>query len=131
HPRSPAEGPGPDRERRGLHPYQRGPAGRTGGRGPSGDRGSPQQPGSPRGVPSPIAAGPDLRWADHRAGRLRLPPGTRGRRPHDQDPKRSLPSMIKKKAGAKKPTAAPLRGSFGELDFEAVRELARIASEFD
>jgi len=39
--------------------------------------------------------------------------------------------MIKKKAGAKKPTAAPLRGSFGDLDFEAVRELARIASEFD
>jgi acetyl-CoA carboxylase biotin carboxyl carrier protein len=39
--------------------------------------------------------------------------------------------MIKKKAGAKKPTAAPLRGSFGDLDFDAVRELARIASEFD
>jgi acetyl-CoA carboxylase biotin carboxyl carrier protein len=39
--------------------------------------------------------------------------------------------MIKKKAGAKKPTAAPLRGSFGDLDFEAVRQLARIASEFD
>jgi acetyl-CoA carboxylase biotin carboxyl carrier protein len=39
--------------------------------------------------------------------------------------------MIKKKAGAKKPTAAPLRGSFGDLDFEAVRELARIATEFD
>jgi acetyl-CoA carboxylase biotin carboxyl carrier protein len=40
--------------------------------------------------------------------------------------------MSKKKAGAKKPTAAaPLRGSFGELDFDAVRELARIASEFD
>jgi acetyl-CoA carboxylase biotin carboxyl carrier protein len=39
--------------------------------------------------------------------------------------------MIKKKAGAKKPTVAPLRGSFGDLDFDAVRELARIASEFD
>jgi acetyl-CoA carboxylase biotin carboxyl carrier protein len=40
--------------------------------------------------------------------------------------------MIKKKAGAKKPTtAAPPRGSSGGLDFEAVRELARIASEFD
>jgi acetyl-CoA carboxylase biotin carboxyl carrier protein len=42
--------------------------------------------------------------------------------------------MIKKKAGAKKPTTAapaPLRGSFGDLDFEAVRELARIATEFD
>jgi acetyl-CoA carboxylase biotin carboxyl carrier protein len=42
--------------------------------------------------------------------------------------------MIKKKAGAKKPTnaaPAPLRGSFGDLDFEAVRELARIATEFD
>ena len=39
--------------------------------------------------------------------------------------------MIKKKAGAKKPTAVPLRGSFGDLDFDAVRELARIASEFD
>jgi acetyl-CoA carboxylase biotin carboxyl carrier protein len=39
--------------------------------------------------------------------------------------------MIKKKAGAKKPTAAPMRGSFGDLDFDAVRELARIASEFD
>jgi acetyl-CoA carboxylase biotin carboxyl carrier protein len=42
--------------------------------------------------------------------------------------------MIKKKAGAKKPTSAapaPLRGSFGDLDFEAVRELARIATEFD
>jgi len=39
--------------------------------------------------------------------------------------------MIKKKAGAKKPTAAPLRGSSGALDFEAVRELARIATEFD
>jgi acetyl-CoA carboxylase biotin carboxyl carrier protein len=39
--------------------------------------------------------------------------------------------MIKKKAGAKKPTAAPARGPFGDLDFDAVRELARIASEFD
>jgi acetyl-CoA carboxylase biotin carboxyl carrier protein len=39
--------------------------------------------------------------------------------------------MIKKKAGAKKPTATPLRGPFGELDFQAVRELARIATEFD
>jgi len=39
--------------------------------------------------------------------------------------------MIKKKAGAKKPTAPSARGPFGDLDFEAVRELARIASEFD
>jgi acetyl-CoA carboxylase biotin carboxyl carrier protein len=40
--------------------------------------------------------------------------------------------MIKKKAGPKKPTAAPVaRGAFGDLDFEAVRQLARIATEFD
>jgi acetyl-CoA carboxylase biotin carboxyl carrier protein len=41
--------------------------------------------------------------------------------------------MIKKKAVPKKPTATPPahRGPFGDLDFEAVRELARIASEFD
>ena len=39
--------------------------------------------------------------------------------------------MIKKKAGAKKPTATPVRGPSGDLDFEAVRELARIATEFD
>src|SRR5205814_7673480 len=99
--------------------------------GPSGDSGSPHQPGCPRRIPSPIAAGPALRRTDHRAGRLRLPPGARGRRPPAEDSKRSLPSMSKKKAGAKKPTAANLRGSFGDLDFEAVRELARIANEFD
>jgi acetyl-CoA carboxylase biotin carboxyl carrier protein len=41
--------------------------------------------------------------------------------------------MIKKKAVPKKPTATPPahRGPFGDLDFEAVRELARIATEFD
>jgi acetyl-CoA carboxylase biotin carboxyl carrier protein len=41
--------------------------------------------------------------------------------------------MIKKKAVPKKLTATPPggRGSFGDLDFEAVRELARIATEFD
>jgi acetyl-CoA carboxylase biotin carboxyl carrier protein len=40
--------------------------------------------------------------------------------------------MIKKKAGPKKPTAATAaRGAFGDLDFDAVRELARIATEFD
>ena len=40
--------------------------------------------------------------------------------------------MIKKKAGAKKPSAAtPARGPSSDLDFEAVRELARIATEFD
>jgi acetyl-CoA carboxylase biotin carboxyl carrier protein len=39
--------------------------------------------------------------------------------------------MIKKKAGAKKPAAPSARGPFGDLDFEAVRELARIATEFD
>jgi acetyl-CoA carboxylase biotin carboxyl carrier protein len=41
--------------------------------------------------------------------------------------------MSKSKAPPKKPTA-PLqvrRGPFGDLDFEAVRELARIAAEFD
>jgi acetyl-CoA carboxylase biotin carboxyl carrier protein len=42
--------------------------------------------------------------------------------------------MIKKKAALpKKLTASPpgRRGAFGDLDFEAVRELARIATEFD
>ena len=41
--------------------------------------------------------------------------------------------MIKKKALPKKLTAplARRRGTFGDLDFEAVRELARIAAEFD
>lgn len=39
--------------------------------------------------------------------------------------------MIKKKAGAKKPSATPARGPSSDLDFEAVRELARIATEFD
>jgi acetyl-CoA carboxylase biotin carboxyl carrier protein len=41
--------------------------------------------------------------------------------------------MIKKKALPKKPSDAPpeRRGAFGDLDFDAVRELARIASEFD
>jgi acetyl-CoA carboxylase biotin carboxyl carrier protein len=41
--------------------------------------------------------------------------------------------MIKKKAVPKKLTATvPVRrGPFGDLDFEAVRELARIATEFD
>lgn len=40
--------------------------------------------------------------------------------------------MIKRKA-VKKPNATPAarRGPFGDLDFEAVRELARIAAEFD
>jgi acetyl-CoA carboxylase biotin carboxyl carrier protein len=42
--------------------------------------------------------------------------------------------MSKRKAVQKKPTAPPppaRRGAFGDLDFEAVRELARIAAEFD
>jgi acetyl-CoA carboxylase biotin carboxyl carrier protein len=41
--------------------------------------------------------------------------------------------MIKRKAVTKKPnvTAPPRRGAFGDLDHEAVRELARIAAEFD
>jgi acetyl-CoA carboxylase biotin carboxyl carrier protein len=37
--------------------------------------------------------------------------------------------MMKRKAGARKPNEA--RGPFGELDLETVRELARIATEFD
>jgi acetyl-CoA carboxylase biotin carboxyl carrier protein len=41
--------------------------------------------------------------------------------------------MIKRKAVAKKPnvTVTPRRGAFVDLDLEAVRELARIANEFD
>jgi acetyl-CoA carboxylase biotin carboxyl carrier protein len=41
--------------------------------------------------------------------------------------------MIKRKAVAKKATVAvpPRRGAFGDLDLETVRELARIAAEFD
>jgi acetyl-CoA carboxylase biotin carboxyl carrier protein len=40
--------------------------------------------------------------------------------------------MIKRKADAKKPNpASPPRGPFAQLDLEAVRELARIATEFD
>jgi acetyl-CoA carboxylase biotin carboxyl carrier protein len=41
--------------------------------------------------------------------------------------------MIKRKAVAKKPnvTVTPRRGAFVDLDLEAVRELARIAAEFD
>jgi len=41
--------------------------------------------------------------------------------------------MIKRKAVSKKANAAttPRRGAFGDLDLETVRELARIATEFD
>jgi acetyl-CoA carboxylase biotin carboxyl carrier protein len=40
--------------------------------------------------------------------------------------------MIKRKAVSKKVNvAAPRRGAFGDLDLETVRELARIATEFD
>lgn len=39
--------------------------------------------------------------------------------------------MSKRKAAAKKPGLETLRGPFGNLDLEAVRELARIAKEYD